>query len=191
MLGKIRKFSSSVFAKIFLFIVAIPFVFWGMGPLFKSGSQNIIVKIDKEKIPIEEFVNYINMYSAPNDNLDSAFIDKMLSNFIGEKIIENEIKSFNIILSDESLSKLIKNDKNFKKNNKFSRTEYEKFLVTNNLGAVFFEKNMSHQIKRELLLDFIGGGVMPPNFLVNINFDKMNQKRNVEIIRLNDVIKKN
>jgi len=190
MLGKIRKFSSSVFAKIFLFIVAIPFVFWGMGPLFKSGSQNIIVKIDKEKIPIEEFVNYINMYSAPNDNLDSAFIDKMLSNFIGEKIIENEIKSFNIILSDESLSKLIKNDKNFKKNNKFSRTEYEKFLVTNNLGAVFFEKNMSHQIKRELLLDFIGGGVMPPNFLVNINFDKMNQKRNVEIIRLNDVIKK-
>ena len=107
MLGKIRKFSSSVFAKIFLFIVAIPFVFWGMGPLFKSGSQNIIVKIDKEKIPIEEFVNYINIYTTTNDNLDSIFIEKMLSNFIGEKIIENEIKSFNIILSDESLSKLI------------------------------------------------------------------------------------
>ena len=113
MLGKIRKFSSSIFAKVFLFIVAIPFVFWGMGPLFKSGSQNIIVKIDKEKIPIEEFVNYINMYSVPSDNLDSAFIEKMLSNFIGEKIIENEIESFNIVLSDESLSKLIKNKKIF------------------------------------------------------------------------------
>ena len=152
MLGKIRKFSSSVFAKIFLFMVAIPFVFWGMGPLFKGGSQNIIVKIDKEKIPIEEFVNYINIYAATNDNLDSIFIEKMLSNFIGEKIIDNEIKSFNIILSDESLSKLIRNDKIFKKDNKFSRTEYEKFLVTNNFDAVFFERNMSHQIKRELLL---------------------------------------
>ena len=190
MLGKIRKFSSSVFAKIFLFIVAIPFVFWGMGPLFKSGSQNIIVKIDKEKISIEEFVKYINIYTTTNDNLDSIFIEKMLSNFIGEKIIENEIKSFNIILSDESLSKLIRNDKIFKKNNKFSRTEYEKFLVTNNFDAVFFEKNMSYQIKRELLLDFISGGIIPPNFLVNINFDKINQKRNVEVIKLNDAIKK-
>ena len=190
MLGKIRKFSSSITAKIFLFIVAIPFVFWGMGPLFESGSQNIIVKIDKEKIPTEEFVNYINIYGATNDNIDSAFIDKMLSNFIGEKIIENEIKSFNIILSDESLSKLIRNQKIFKKNNEFSRTEYEKFLITNNIGAVFFEKNMSYQIKRELLLDFISGGIMPPNFLVNANFDKVNQKRNVAVIRLDDVIKK-
>ena len=155
-----------------------------MGPLFKSGSQNIIVKIDKEKIPTEEFVNYINIYGATNDNIDSAFIDKMLSNFIGEKIIENEIKSFNIILSDESLSKLIRNKKIFKKNNKFSRTEYEKFLITNNIGAVFFEKNMSYQIKRELLLDFIGGGIIPPNFIVNANFDKVNQKRNVAVIRL-------
>ena len=61
MLRTIRKFSSSIFAKVFLFIVAIPFVFWGMGPLFKSGSQNTIVKIDKDKIPIEEFVNYITI----------------------------------------------------------------------------------------------------------------------------------
>ena len=190
MLGKLRKFSSSVFAKIFLFIVAIPFVFWGMGPLFRGGSQNIIVKIDKEKIPIEEFVNYIDIYSGLNDKLDSVFIEKMLSNFIGEKIIENEIKSFNIVLSDESLSKLIRNEKIFKKDNKFSRTEYEKFLVTNNFNAIFFEKNMSYQTKRELLLDFISGGIIPPNFLVNFNFDKINQKRNVEIIRLNELIKK-
>ena len=173
MLGKIRKFSSSVFAKIFLFIVAIPFVFWGMGPLFKSGSQNIIVKIDKEKIPIEEFVNYINIYTATNDNLDSVFIEKMLSNFIGEKIIENEIKSFNIILSDESLSKLIRNEKIFKKDNKFSRTEYEKFLVKNSLSAITLETNISKQEKREQLLDFIGSGIVPPKFLVNIAYDKV------------------
>ena len=76
MLGKIRKFSSSVFAKIFLFIVAIPFVFWGMGPVFKSGSLNTIVKIDEEKIPVEEFINYINIYTAANDNLDSVFVEK-------------------------------------------------------------------------------------------------------------------
>ena len=52
MLGSIRKFSSSIFAKVFLFIVAIPFVFWGMGDVFRSGNQNTIVKIGNEKISV-------------------------------------------------------------------------------------------------------------------------------------------
>ena len=50
---------------------------------------------------------------------------------------------------------------------------------------------MASQIKRELLFDFVSGGIIPPNFIVNINFDKINQKRNVEIIKLNPIIKKN
>ena len=48
---------------------------------------------------------------------------------------------------------------------------------------------MSYQIKRELLIDFISGGIVPPNFLVNFSFNKINQKRNIEIIRLNNIIK--
>ena len=191
MLGKIRKFSSTIFAKVFLFLVAIPFVFWGMGDLFSGGSQNTIVKIGKEKIATQDFIEYINRYSSPEEKMDSSFVEKMLSNFIGLKIVENEIKNFNIVLSDKSLSQMIKNEKAFEKNNSFSRTEYEKFLITNNLNAVFFEKNMASQIKRELLFDFVSGGIIPPNFIVNINFDKINQKRNVEIIKLNQIIKKN
>ena len=49
MLSSIRKFSGSIYAKIFLFIVILPFVFWGMGPVFTGGSKNVIVKIDKKK----------------------------------------------------------------------------------------------------------------------------------------------
>ena len=43
MLGSIRKFSTSIYAKILLGIVIIPFVFWGMGSAFTSGSKNIVV----------------------------------------------------------------------------------------------------------------------------------------------------
>ena len=189
MLGKIRKFSNTITAKIFLVIVAIPFVFWGMGDLFSGGAKSTIVKIGKDKISVKEFVNYVNFYSSPKDEINSLFIEKMLSNFISKKIIEKEIESFNIILSDLSLSKLIKNEKTFKKENKFSRTEYEKFLVTNSLSAVQFEENVSNQIKKELLFDFISGGIIPSDFLVNTSFNKFNQKREIEVIKLNDLIK--
>ncbi len=158
MLRTIRKFSSSIFAKIFLMLIAIPFIFWGMGPVFQGGKQNTIAEIGNEKISTQEFVSYIR-YNAPNpdfETLDQNLIEKLLSNFIGEKLIALEIENHNIKLSENSLSTIIKNEEIFKKNNTFSRTEYEKFLVKNNLNAVVFESNISNQVKKEQLFDFIG-----------------------------------
>ena len=59
MLTSLRKFSSSIFAKILLAIVIIPFIFWGMGSNFGGGSKNVIVIIDKEKYSTEAFFNFI------------------------------------------------------------------------------------------------------------------------------------
>ena len=49
---------------------------------------------------------------------------------------------------------------------------------------------MSKQEKKKQLLDFISGGIMPSKFLVNQSYDKINQKRNIEFINLNDLFKK-
>ena len=40
-----------------------------------------------------------------------------------------EIEKLGIVVSDNALRDIIKNDKLFFKNGKFSRTEYEKFLL--------------------------------------------------------------
>ena len=189
MLGRLRKFSSSIFAKIFLFIVAIPFVFWGMGDLFSIGNKNTIAKVDNEKLSTQEFVNFINNANTQEQILDDALVENLLYNFIGEKLIIKEINNFNIKLSDSSLSKIIKNQKIFKKENEFSRTSYEKFLVENSIDAITFENNISTQEKKKQLFNFIGGGVMSPNFMVNLSYNKMNQKRNVQLINLNDAFK--
>ena len=59
MLGPIRKFSTSIYAKVLLAVIIIPFVFWGMGGL-SSGNKNIVVVIDKEKYTSQQFTNFIN-----------------------------------------------------------------------------------------------------------------------------------
>ena len=190
MLGSIRKFSSSIYAKVFLFIVAIPFVFWGMGDVFRSGNQNTIVKIDDEKVSTKDFVEYLNYYTDPNEELNNALLENKLSHFIGEQLINKEIENLKINLSKSSLSKLIKNEKVFKENGNFSRTEYEKFLITNGLTAVTFERNMSNQSKKKQMLDFVSEGLIPPHFLVEVTFNKINQKRNIEIVNINNLIDK-
>ena len=189
MLASIRKFSSSIYAKIFLIIVAIPFVFWGMGPLFTGGNINIVVVIDKEKHSTQDFVDYMQKFISSDQKINIEQIEEFLSLFISEKLIEKEIDHFAIKLSDDSLSKLIKHQKDFKRDEKFSRVEYEKFLLKNNVTAVFFENNLSRTEKRKQLLDFIGGGISSPKFLVNNSYNKINQKRNIQFINLNDFFK--
>ena len=190
MLGSLRKFSSSIYAKILLGIIVIPFVFWGMGSTFKGGSKNIIVVIEKDKYTVEEFGNFIQKFAEPNKKITPEQVESFLSEFIGEKLIEKEIQHFGIKLSDDSLAKLIKHQKDFKRENKFSRIEYEKFLLKNNITANYFESNLYKIETKKQLLNFIGGGIFPSKFLVNSAYDKINQKRNIELINLNDVFKK-
>ena len=188
MLSSIRKFSKTIYAKVLLGIVVIPFVFWGMGSSLTSGNKNVIVKIDKEKYSTQDFVNFIRLFGPVDRKVESVEIDEFLSTFIGNKLIEKEYERFEIKLSDTSLGKLIKNQKEFKRKNKFSRTEYEKFLLTNNLNAAYFEKNLSDQERKKQLFNFIGGGTLPSKFVVNAIYNEINQKRNIELINLNDIL---
>ena len=190
MLGQIRKFSSSIYAKILMGIIIIPFVFWGMGSNFMSGNKNVIVVIDKEKYSVQAFFEYIQKFASPNQKIEADQIDKFLSNFIGEKLMEKEVDHYGFMLSDKSLSNLIKLQEDFKRENKFSRVEYEKFLLKNNTTAAVYESELSKYEKRKQLFDFIGGGILPSDHMVNMTYDKVNQKRSIELINLNDIFKK-
>ena len=190
MLSSIRKFSTSIYAKILLGIVVIPFVFWGMGSSFTSGSKNIVVIIDKEKYSTQDFTNYIQKFIPNDQKISNDQIEELLSAFIGEKLIEKEVENFGIKLSDKSLSKLIKHQEGFKRENIFSRTEYEKFLLKNNITASSFENNLKNREKKKQLLDIIGGGVLPSKFLIDASYNKINQKRDIQLINLNNVFKK-
>jgi len=190
MLGQIRKFSSSIYAKILMGIIVIPFVFWGMGSNFIGGNKNVIVVIEKEKYSVQEFLNFIQKFAAPNQKIAKDQIENFLSIFISEKLMEKEFEHFDIKLSDNSLSKLIKIQKDFKRDNKFSRIEYEKFLLKNNIMASIFEADFSKHEKKKQLLNYIGGGVIPSKYLVNMTYDRINQKRNIDLINLNDVFNK-
>ena len=187
MLGSFRKFSGSIYAKILLGIIIIPFIFWGMGSSITGGSKNVVVVIDKEKYSRQHFGNFIRRTALKKVKAND--VEGFLFAFISEKLIEKEIEHFGIKLSDNSLTRLIKNQERFKRENKFSRTEYEKFLIKNNVTAINFESILSKEEKKKQLLDFIGGGVSPSKFLVNISYDKINQKRVIELINLNDVFK--
>ena len=60
MATSIGKLSKSFFLKLLVGIIILPFVFWGMGDVFRGGNQNVIATIESEKISTQEFMNYVN-----------------------------------------------------------------------------------------------------------------------------------
>ena len=192
MLNSIRNFSKTITAKIFLFIVAIPFVFWGMGDVFTSGNTNSLAKINNENISTEDFVDHINKLNIDQnvikDRIDENILEEVLSRLISNKLIELEIKETKLVISDKILAEKIKKNSNFVDENlNFSRTKYEKFLLSNNLTATQFEKNFKENEFQEELFNYLGSGIKSPDFLINNVFEEESKKINVEFINLENV----
>ena len=135
-----------------------------MGDVFRGGNQNVIATIDSNKVSTQEFVNYVNRLNLNEDQIKNLsrtdLIEQILSDYIGKKVMSLEIEKLGIVVSDNALRDIIKIDKSFFKNGKFSRTEYEKFLLKSRITAPQFEANIVEQEKRRQFLSSLGGGII-------------------------------
>ena len=196
MISSFRKFAKTKIAGVFVGIIILPFIFWGMGSMFSSGNVNNLAKIDDSNITTKEFVEYVQLSNISDqvikENLEKNIIEELLSSLISSKLLELEIQRFNIIVSEDTLYKKIRKNKNFvDENNIFQRTKYEKFLLENNQTAVGFEKRLKNRESQKNLFDYVGAGMVLPNLLINQIYKEENSKLNLEFINLNKFYKKN
>ena len=195
MATSIGKLSKSFFIKLLVGIIILPFVFWGMGDVFRGGNQNVVATIESDKITTQEFLNYlrqINLNEEQIKNLPKTdLVEQILSQYIGRKVMALEIEKIGVVVNDNALRDIIKNDKLFFKDNKFSRTEYEKFLIKSGITAPQFEANIVEQEKRRQFLSSLAGGIVIPETLVIQEFRKENQIKTIQYIDLEKYHAKN
>ena len=188
MATSIGKLSKSFFIKLLVGIIILPFVFWGMGDVFRGGNQNVVATVDSNKISTQEFVNYINRLNLNEEQVKNLsktdLVEQILSDYIGKKVMSLEIEKLGVVVSDNALRDIIKNDKSFFKDDKFSRTEYEKFLIKSGITAPQFEANIVEQEKRRQFLSSLAGGIVIPDILVEKEFRKENQTKTIQYIDL-------
>ena len=189
MTTSIGKLSKSFFLKVLVGIIILPFVFWGMGDVFRGGSQNVIATVDSKKISTQEFVRYINKLNLNKEQIknlsETNLLKEILSEYIGREVMALEIEKVGITVSDNSLRDIITNDKLFFKDKKFSRTAYEKFLLTSGITAPSFEENIAKQESRRQFLSSLSGGIVIPDLLVEKTFNLENQIKEIKYIDLN------
>jgi peptidyl-prolyl cis-trans isomerase D len=191
MLTSITKYTKSLSIKILVGIIILPFIFWGMGDLFRGGSQNVVASIDTKKINTKEFTDYLqrlNFTEEERKNIGKTdLIERVLSEYIGRKVLDLEIVSSGVRLSDKSLANILKNNKSFLRDGIFSPLEYEEFILKNGISKVIFERNLREKENKNQLLYYLSGGIYMPDILIESSFKKDNQIKYVNYVNLNSL----
>ncbi len=163
MLSSLRKFSETLIAKIFISLIALSFVFWGINGFFKSNYSNSIAEINGEEISFNNFLlEFDNVMRINNVTSKKSAIEKnihivAISNIISEKLLKIHSKKSGVIINDEIIIIEIKNAPEFRENQNFSRTKYEKFLLERNINSKTIEDQITKNLKRKIIIDSVSG----------------------------------
>ena len=163
MLSSLRKFSETLTAKIFIALIALSFVFWGINDFYKSSYNNSIAEIDGDEISFNEFTKeYSKIIRSNNIQSQKLAIEKnihiiAISNIISEKLLKIHAKNLGILIDDTVIAIEIKNNNEFKEKEIFSRTKYEKFLLERNINSKILEEQIDRNLKRKIITNSLNG----------------------------------
>ena len=195
MLETLKNFGGKKLGGLILIIVIIiAFGFGGFGGGFSTNNQNNIAKINKTNVTTQDFMDYVNQSGISLDairtNLDNNIIEELLSGLISTTLIDLEIKDFALSISERTILKTIKDNKNFQdKDGVFQRVKYEKFLLSSNLSAPMFELKLKNRELQKHLFDIIGAGTITPNFLIDKKYEENNKTLSIEYFNMEGLYK--
>ncbi|MDC0446055.1 SurA N-terminal domain-containing protein [Candidatus Pelagibacter sp.] len=195
MIETLKKFGAKKLGGLILIVVIIiAFGFGGFGGGFSTNNQNNIAKINKTNVTTQDFMNYVNesgiSQQAIRENLENNIIEELLSGLISTTLIDLEVEDFDLSITELTVLKKIKENKNFQdENNIFQRTKYEKFLLSNNMSAPMFELQLKNRELQKHLFDFIGAGTITPNFLTKKKFEEENKSLDLEYFAMENLYK--
>ena len=195
MLETLKNFGGKKIGGLILIaVIIIAFGFGGFGGGFSTNNQNNIAKINKTNVTTQDFMNYLNQsgfsQETIRDNLENNIIEELLSGLISTTLISLEVEDFNLSISQLTILKKIKENKNFlDENNVFQRTKYEKFLLSNNMSAPMFELELKNRELQKHLFDLIGAGTITPDFLIEKKFEEENKSLDLEYFSMENSYK--
>lgn len=146
----LRKGATSLFAKIFLAIIIIVFVFWGIG-YFGTSDRNLVAEVDGEKINLKEFQEYYNFKFfqlkqafgevSSEDLKKMRFKEMALQELIRIKLTQRIAQDLGLKITQEEINLAISQLPFFQQEGRFNPSAYLAFLREMGLTPATFESD--------------------------------------------------
>lgn len=195
MLSKIRELANSIFVKIFLGIIVVTVVFWGIGD--KGSSKHYIASIDGDHyIYIKDFVKakknleQLITRNSPSINLSSININQIiLNNLIQNKLMEIEFQSLGMHIGDNTAIAQIQNNPALhNEKGVFDKNYFKSILINNRMSESEYVNDIKTNIASEFLLASISS-FNAPEIFSNYFHQYNNQTRTIDLVQISGNLK--
>jgi peptidyl-prolyl cis-trans isomerase D len=159
----LRKGATSIFAKIFLAVIIIVFVFWGIGTFTGDRSQ-VVAEISGEKITAKEFREYYNyqLYqlklafgeSSQEIVKDPKFKEEVLFDLIRKKLLRKYAESLGLSVSEKEVEMYLAQIPAFQDRGSFNPAKYQTLLREVGITPKFFEALLKQDLLEQKLSSF-------------------------------------
>lgn len=182
MLQTLRKHSSGIFAKVLLGLIAVVFVFWGIGDIFHSYTRmKPVVTVGGNSISQEEFLDsysqmkrYFQVVTkgklSPDELKAMKLEKKVLENLIEKAALDNELHHLGLVVSHNMVRQYVQAFPDFQnKQGTFDPNRFRAFLEETGQS----EPALLHSIKlnlekQQLFVPLSSSLKLPKSYIENL-----------------------
>ncbi len=180
-------------AQIVLFLMTIPFLFFGVDYYFRGGSTtDVVATIGKEKITLAEFDQSLRdqqqrARQMMGRNFDAAMFDNpevrfaVLDQVVNDRLLAGKARDERFRVSDAQLRETISSVPAFQENGKFSVDRYEQFLIGQGTNRIAFEE----KLRQDMMVAAVQEPIAAANMVARPSTEKflglLEQQREVAV----------
>jgi len=186
MLNILRKRAQSMVIQIVVLVIAIVFVFWGVGTNL-GNKRNVMANVNGEEISIAD---YQKIYDSTVDNyrvqfggtIPQGFLEalglkqQVLNQLIQKAIFRQGGREMGITVSKLATQNEIKTMDVFQTNGQFDLNLYKQVLNQNRMNPTSFEAGLRNDLLTRKISEAMQGFVMVPDNEVQFRFDLNNEE---------------
>jgi peptidyl-prolyl cis-trans isomerase D len=174
MLQALRDKTSGLIAKIVLGALIFVFSFFGIESYFTGRNETWVAKVDKAEIGPEVFRDRWQRFrqeqlSRFGGQLDPALLERpevkrrVLNELIDEQLLKSANEKLGIVITDEQVRRLIREEATFQVDGQFSENSYRAWLTGSGKNGLQFQEEMREFLAaRELRMMVGSAGLVTP-----------------------------
>ncbi len=198
MLDSIRKASGGLTAKIFLGILVLSFLFWGISSQFFGYGTGTVARVGDAEVTAQEFNTALRQRMLDlgrrigrGVSLEQAramgLPQQVLSELVAEAALNDQAGRFNLGVSEDRLAQAIADDPSFRGvGGSFDRQRFQGILRNLGINEDTFIGQVRDRIVRRQLATAIAGDVKAPSAMVEAYYRYGNETRTISYITLDE-----
>lgn len=195
MLQILRKKAQSTFIQVIVVIIALVFIFWGVGTNMGDSRQAALM-VNDEEITFQQFQKayddaYERLRSQFGGNVPKGFAEsfglkqQVINQLVQATLLRQGATEMGIRVSGDEIREFIQSMVQFQENGAFSMDRYKAILAANRLAPNKFEQSIIFDRLSEVAAREIGRfGSIVTDFELQDAYSRINEKVAVKYVRL-------